>query len=53
MIQFIAGLFIGGGIVFVVMCCLNVASSNWIDERPIPEVDEHGRTVYRAEGKDA
>ena len=52
MIQFIASLFIGGAVVFVAMCYLNVASSNRIDEGPmLPEVDEHGRTVYRPEVK--
>jgi len=47
MIQFIAGFFIGGFAGMFLMGCCNVASC---DEGPmLPEVDEHGRTVYRSE----
>jgi len=50
MIQFIAGLFIGGAVAFFAMCCVNISASNRAG--PLPEVDEHGRTVYRAECKE-
>jgi hypothetical protein len=53
MIQFIAGFIVGA--IMVALCCINSAGGDCprIDEGPmLPEVDEHGRTIYRSENKE-
>lgn len=50
MIQFIAGLFIGGFIVFMATRYIGSLVIKHIDEGlNLREVDEHGRMIYRAE----
>jgi hypothetical protein len=53
MMAFIGGCFIGGIVMFAVMCCITISSSRLWERVQIGntwhDVDEHGRVIFRAE----